>query len=114
VAVLLIVSIQELDPVHGEGDGREILFHLALQEIGSQFVQHVAEPVVRFGEEGILTIWMPISRALTMAFMTVGDRNPTRFYILSAADFAWACNEKDVPTGVLLGYSILGQIYFII
>ena len=49
-----IGSIQESDPVHCEGDGREILLHLSLQNIGSHVVQHVAEFVVHLGEENRL------------------------------------------------------------
>jgi len=37
--------------VNREGDGREILFYLSLQKIRSHLVQHVAESVVRLGEE---------------------------------------------------------------
>jgi hypothetical protein len=46
--------VQELDPVHREGDGREILFHLALQEVGSPIVQHVAEPAINFWKQDVL------------------------------------------------------------
>jgi len=44
-------SVQEADPIHREGDNREILFHLAFQEIGAHLTQHVAEAVVGFRKE---------------------------------------------------------------
>jgi hypothetical protein len=37
--------VQKLDPVYREGDGREILFHLALQEAGSHLVQCFDSPI---------------------------------------------------------------------
>jgi hypothetical protein len=52
--ISLIVSIEELDPVHRQGDSGEILFHLALQKIGPHLVQDVAEPVVHFRKQNRL------------------------------------------------------------
>ena len=34
-----------------EGDGGEILFHLAFQKVRSHLVQHVAEPVIDFRKQ---------------------------------------------------------------
>jgi len=46
-----MVPVQELDPMHRERDGGEILFHLSLQKVGSHLVQHVTEPVIDFREQ---------------------------------------------------------------
>ena len=51
---LLLDPVQKPDPVDREGDGREILLYLSLQKIRSHLVQHVAELVVRLGEENRL------------------------------------------------------------
>jgi len=48
---LLLDPVQKVDPLHGEGDGGEILLHLSFQEIGPHLVQHVAELVIDFREE---------------------------------------------------------------
>ena len=47
-------SIQELDPVHREGDGRAILLHLSSQKVRSYLVQHVAETVIDFRKQNRL------------------------------------------------------------
>jgi len=49
-----LVSVQEPDSVHGEGDGSEILFYLSLQDIGPHLVQQVAGLMVRSWEENRL------------------------------------------------------------
>jgi hypothetical protein len=48
---LLLDPVQEPDPVHGEGDGGEILFHLSLQDMRSHLVQHEAKSVIHYQEE---------------------------------------------------------------
>jgi len=50
-AFFLMVPVQEGDGVDRQGEGGEVLFYFALQDIGPRGVQHVAALVIYFREE---------------------------------------------------------------